>query len=134
MMDVLAALDAEERRRHEAVRAMLPPHILAEFDAGIEEIRSGRHELRNLWHTLSKAQRGVVQSFQHDSGDLWRPHKDGYYLQRLYPFGVCKVRAATVRALVAHRVLAFKGDPDPEDRAGLSGRGYALLSLLKQTN
>lgn len=40
--EVMAAIDAEQERRHQSVRAMLAdkPEILAEYDAKIAEIRA----------------------------------------------------------------------------------------------
>lgn len=131
MSEIPDWLEAEMERRHQAVRAMLSGQALAEYDASIEYIRSGQSQLANLWHSISPAQRRLMQVFRDGQGDLIRTrYEPSFYDFRGDPNAVSKVaRATTVKALIAHKVLFAKDDAGLQ--VGLADRGYALIAFLR---
>ncbi len=134
---LLAQLDRDTKMREKVVRAMLTPAQQAEFDAGMEEIRSGRHALRMLWRSLSKTQRQVVKLLEGGSRRLIRcHHQRSLYDAHGEPHAVSgAARTTTVRVLVRHGVLHWTGPPeDRELRAELAARGHALLAVLRDVN
>lgn len=134
---LLARLDRDAEAREGAIRAMLTPAQRAEFDAGMEEIRSGRHALRMLWHSLSEAQRRVVEGLEGGKRRLIRcRHRRSCYDAHGEPHVVKgAARTATVRVLIGHGVLHWTGPAeDRELRADLARRGHALSALLRGMN
>ena len=134
---LLAELDRDATAREEGVRAMLTPAQQAGFDAGMEEIRSGRHALRMLWHSLSEAQRSVVKLLGGGGRRLIRcRHQRSLYDAHGEPHAVSgAARTATVRVLIRHGVLHWTGpEEDRELRAELTTRGHALLAVLRDVN
>lgn len=133
---LLAQFDRDASAREEAVRAMLTPAQQAEFDARMEEIRSGRHALRMLWHSLSETQRRVVKLLESGSRLIRCHHQRSLYDAHGVPHAESgAARTATLRALVRHGVVHWTGPAeDRELRAELAGRGHALLAVLRDVN
>ncbi len=134
---LLAQLDRDATAREEGVRAMLTLAQQAEFDAGMEEIRSGRYAFRMLWHSLSEAQRRAVKLLEGGSRRLIRcRHQCSLYNAHGEPHAVSgAARTATVRVLVRHGVLQWTGPAeDQELRAELAARGHALMAVLRDVN
>lgn len=134
---LLAQLKHDAKAREEKVRAMLTPAQRAEFDAGMEEIRSGRHALRMLWHSLSEPQRRTVKLLEDGRRRLIRcRHQPSLYDAHGEPYAVSgAARTTTVRVLVRHGVLHWTGlAEDRELRAELAARGHALLAVLRDVN
>ena len=134
---LLAQLERENKAREQGVRAMLTLAQQAEFDAGMEEIRSGRHASRMLWQSLSEAQRRTVKLLEGESRRLIRcRHQRSLYDAHDVPHAESgAARTATLRALVRHGVVHWTGPAeDRELRAELAGRGHALLAVLRDVN
>ncbi len=131
--DLLDRLRVDQERSHDRVRAMLAhkPEVLAEYDASIEYLNSGRAGLESLWHSLSVAQRRVVEIVGPDRRLVrlaTSPHRysarggDGAILDCAH--------AKTVMALSRHRLLASAGTTDdPWQIAVSTPRLHDLLAF-----
>lgn len=141
MINVLAELAAEQERQHQRVRDMVAEHggehALAEYDAGMEHIRSGRYTMAMLWHSLSEPQRRLVRLMGEGDRKLARcRHTNHFYDAYGEPHAVSKAAGlGTVDKLVRHGVLRWAGSAsDKAQLAELSARGRELLASLAARN
>lgn len=140
MTDVLERIAADRERTRRRVREIIGEHgaeALAEFDAGMEHVESGRYAMAMLWHSLSEPQRRVVRLLGDGDRVLARcRHTRHFYDAHGGEHAVDKAAGrGTVAKLVAHGVLRWSGKPsDPEQLAELASRGRGLLAALVSRN
>lgn len=141
MGDILAELAAEQERQQQRVREIVAEHggehALAEYDAGMEHIQSGRYNLSMLWHSISEPQRRLVRLMGEGDRKLARcRHTNHFYDAYGEPHAVSKAAGlGTVAKLVRHDVLRWTGPPgDKAQMAELTAKGRSLLASLAARN
>lgn len=137
--DVLEELRAQQARDHDRVRAVIAeagPVALAEFDASMDHVQSGRAEMESLWHSLSPAQRELVLAVGSGRRLIrasWSRHRYGA-VGEPHALHDC-ASARTVAALVRHRLLAYAGTTDdPGQIAVATDRLRTLLAYRAGRN
>lgn len=141
MGDVLADLAAEQERQHQRVRELVAErggdHALAEYDAMMDHVRSGRYSMTMLWHSLSGPQRQLVRRLGEGDRTLVRcRHTRHFYDAYGEPYAISKVAGlGTVAKLVRLGVLRWTGPAsDQAQMVELATRGRELLALLRTKN
>lgn len=127
--EILDRLNAENSARMAAFREELTDEQRAAFDGEMDRWRSGAPQRQMLWDSISEAQRRLVRLLAEGERVLVRTkHQPSRYEAHGTPHAVGNAAsAATVRALVARRILAWSGpEQDRELRAGFTDRGRDL--------
>lgn len=128
--DVEEWAERQSAQRTQAVRRLLIEKgdiaALADFDRNMKELRLGVTAARNTWHSISLAQRRVIETLV--TGRYWLVRWAGgknFYDAHGEPHALVKVASLpTVRNLAARGLIDWDGTAtDPEKRAVLSDRG-----------
>lgn len=111
--DILIALEIEHERRIESVRRMMREagrdDLVSELDARLRDIRLGISHARNVWHSISSAQRSVLLDLE----------------AKRTP----KVRTwATIRNLAVRGLVSIGGCMLPGDSVELTEHGRFVLA------
>lgn len=120
---VLARLQREREARFRAtLLAAGRPDVLVEYDARMEDVRSGRHGARATWAALTPAQRRAVLFLDTGRVLVRSARVAGHYDAEGIAPGVDTIAKAarldTVRVLAARGLVAWDGGTtDPERRA-----------------
>jgi hypothetical protein len=127
--DIQHQIEARSRESKERVRDLLRKEgkleALAEFDQSMKDLDTGLTGARSSWHSISPAQRRVIEYLANNPVKLIRSEKSTYYDS----FGgdAPQTRVAglkTVRALAERGFLDWEGGAfDPELKAALTERG-----------
>lgn len=128
--------EADEARFRATILAAGRADVLAEYDARMEDVRSGRRQARATWDALSPAQRRVLLFLAPGRALVrcgWsRNFYDAVCATGAWPGLSTIAKAArldTVRNLVSRGLLDLDGTAhDPERRAVLSDRGRFVLA------
>lgn len=133
MSDILAKIEAEGRARRMAVREILfekgRPDLVAEFDRKTWEISSGVSAARSEWDTLSEPQRAALvalaegrRAFRAIGGRSIYDASGGGCTP------IDGIRLATLRALMARKLVQATGSPsDPERRFEITKPGAFVV-------
>lgn len=141
--DVMARVQREREAGEARFRATLldagRPDVLAEYDARMEDVRSGRHGARATWAALTPAQRRAVLFLAAGRVLVRSARVAGYY----DAVAVCDAvdtigkaaRLDTVRVLAARGLVAWDGGvADPERRAVATERmGFVVAHGMTET-
>ena len=130
--EILAKIEADSAAATARVRAMLTPEQRAEYDAVMEDTRSGRSEARMSWQSISDAQRRVIRTLAIGGRRLRRTAGQKFYDAFGEPHAEAKVAsAATIRAMVSRRLLAWSGPAsDPENRAEMTEKCRLVIDVM----
>lgn len=129
--DVHFLLDREQQKRRTRVDAMLReegrPDLADDLAANLRDVDSGVSGARNVWHSISSAQRHALQYAANAAGgQIERVGKE--YLDRLWTLPDRRIHAPTIRALCLHELMAWDGGlPDPEAAVVVTERGRFVL-------
>lgn len=131
--ELLLRLDRESHRRTERVRVVLleagRPDLVVELDTKLREIRTGVAGARSTWHSISPAQRRVLQLLSSGRWLVRQKHSKTRYDAHGEPHAegnVCSL--ATFRNLTTRDLLACDGTAfDPELRGVLTEHGRFVL-------
>lgn len=138
MADILARLEQENRERTERVREIIRESgrddVLAEFDASLWRLNSGVERARNVWHSISPAQRRALGLLGAAHGQ--RAYREEIRARYLCPFGSIVCRSAkTMRSLQRRQLVEWWGEwGDPSRIAVLTGLGRFTLKYGPQAN
>lgn len=129
--DVLRRIEEDRDRSARRVKAILweqgRPDLANELDAKMRDIRLGIDGARSTWHSISPAQRRVLEVMS-PSWPLNRikPNRYGVADPSIAPKGICGL--ATIRALCARDLLAPDGGTfDPEGKFVLTERARFVM-------
>lgn len=126
-------LERQQRASHERVREILREEgredLVAEFDANMRDVETGIYRARNLWHSISPAQRAVLAHFPLTSGNRLRRAHSGYVVDGPGLPLPRPVRLSTLRAMADRGLVDWDGGAfDPEAAAVLSEQGRFVLA------
>lgn len=115
---VFLAIELDSMEREERFRRFMRSegHVraLAEYNAKMREIRSGVDSAKNIWHSISSAQRRVLREMSKG----WMP----------------TARLPTMRSLCARDLVAPDGALlDPESKFALTEHGRFVVAHGPQT-
>jgi hypothetical protein len=129
-------LEGESREKTERVRAMLleggHTDALAKFDRNMRDIALGITSARNCWHSLSSAQRRVLQLVCESPRRLVRSPGTMHFYDALgEPYAISRASGLkTVRTLADRELLEWNGGAfDPERIAVLTERGRFVFRI-----
>lgn len=132
--DIQHLFDEKSRRDRERVRELIRkegmPEILADFDQQMKDIDSGLTTARNVWHSISPAQRTLINYLATHSVKLVREGSTSSYIG---VEGDTKSHGRlaglkTVRSLAARDLLAWEGGAfDPEAKATLTEKAVFVF-------
>lgn len=140
-MDVeklLLKLEREDQERTAAVRQMLIDEgrqdLADDLDRRLRDVRLGLDFARNCWHSISPAQRRVLELMETGRRLIRDPARPVYHaIGAPHRFSDC-CRLPTARALCAHELIVCDGTAtDPEARFVLSERGRFVLQHGRPT-
>ena len=128
--DIIHQLESEMRARREYVRRIIAeqnrPDVLAEYDRAMRDLDLGITGARNVWHSISEAQRRALEAAAF--GPLFRWRKDRVVYSAPHRATEFKFRLPTIRNLIARNLLDCDGGVfDPEAKVVLSDRGRFVL-------
>ena len=126
----LQRLEAEDRIRHQRVRRVILEEAgvsqLAEFDAAMRDVRSGVAQARNIWHSISPAQRRALTAASEHGGRLTREGREYRHRDRHQPYR--PIHVAILRPLCERNLMAWDGGAfDPEGAAVITEHGLFVL-------
>jgi len=126
-------LDRESARTTKVVRQMIyetgRPDLVAEFDQNMKDVASGVARARNIWHSISPAQKRVLARMGDGGNKLQRFERGMYDVVNHLGSLETGIRLATVRSLAARSLLDWNGGAfDPEALAVLSEQGRFVLA------
>ncbi len=130
--EIQLTIERQCRERTAAVKRLLHksnrPDLLDEFGARLRDIALGTDSARSCWHSLSSAQRRVLEIMDEGRwlvrklGTQYDAHGEPHALEN-----VC--RLPTVRKLLAHDLCELDGGAfDPERKIVLTERGRFVLA------
>lgn len=133
MSDILAKIDAERRSRRMAVRDLLfekgRPDLVADLDRKTWEIQSGVSQARSTWGALSEPQRAALVALA-EGRRAFRGHgcRAIYGASGGTGDAIGGIRLATLRALMARKLVQATGSPsDPERRFEITKPGAFVV-------
>lgn len=126
-------LERQQRASQERVREILceegRPDLVAEFDANMRDVETGVTHARNLWHSISPAQRAVLAHLPLTGSNRLRRAASGYVVDGPGLPMPKPVRLPTLRAMAARGLVDWDGGAfDPEAAAVLSEQGRFVLA------
>lgn len=131
--EFMQRLDEDSRRKSEAVKHLLIQHgrpdLAKDLDRRLKDIRTGLDGARSTWHSISAAQRRVLEIMEPGRVLMMPPHTKTRYNAIGLPCAIGDVCSlATVRALLAHELVACDGGVfTPERKIVLTERGHFTL-------
>lgn len=130
---IIHALDAKFARQREDMRQLLyaegRPDLVEEFDRKMREIDTGINGARNCWHSISEAQRRVLNLAATGRWLVRSPGTNHFYDAHGEPHALSRVAGLkTVRNLCARELLAYDGGAiDPERKMVITERGLFVV-------
>lgn len=99
------------------------PDLLADFDSNMRDVDLGLTAARNIWHSISAAQRHTLKTAIYgplERHGVWYGPNDGDFAR------VCKI--GTIRNLIARSLVDCDGGAfDPEARVVISDHGRFVV-------
>ncbi|TLX15761.1 hypothetical protein [Rhizobium sp. MHM7A] len=118
--DIEFEIEKQNRESNARVRALLEaegrPDLVAELDQRIRDVNLGLTQARNVWHSISPAQRTLLTLMMQVGSKLIREEKTSFYDLVAGPKVERRVtRRPTVRSLISRDLLCCEGGAfDPE--------------------
>jgi len=132
--EIMFQIERRSQRQLARTRAMLMEagrsDLVSDLDTNLRDIRLGLTGARSAWHSISKAQRSVLEVMVSGRWLVRSPASRTRYDAHGEPFAVSNVCGiATIRNLTARDLLACDGTAfDPEARLVLTERGRFVLT------
>jgi len=132
--DILQVIEAQSLASQQRTRELLlengRPDLVAELDRKLKDIRTGVDGAQRTWHSLSGAQRRVLEELRTGRALSRSPGTKHRYDAIGMPHAISRVCSlATARALCARELLHVDGGAtDPERKIILTERGLFVLA------